>query len=106
VRVRRQVKRLQRAAALVTADLARSLGREWRCEVDDQYVLTVVGREREERAALANEIEDVDWFLPEGAEEEKQASTPMLRRSCRARSSRSSDCSESHGQSVQSMATQ
>jgi hypothetical protein len=64
--MRRDPEQLRRAAALVQADLRRTLGSDWSCSIGDDYVLTVAGAGSAESALLDSLVEDEAWYLPAG----------------------------------------
>lgn len=58
----RQLDHYRSAAGSVTADLRRVLGPTWRCDVGEDWVVTVSDGTRAERSPLHRAIEDEDWF--------------------------------------------
>jgi hypothetical protein len=70
--MRRDPKHLRRAAALVEADLQRTLGSDWSCSIGDDYVLTVTGVGSRESSLLHSLVEDEAWYLPTGQTPEQQ----------------------------------
>ena len=59
--------RLRRAPGLVEADLCRTTGAPWRCEISADLVLTVTDGQQSESVLLEREIQDEEWYVDERA---------------------------------------
>lgn len=67
-----ELERLRRAAALLTADLHRTLGDAWLCAVEADYSLVLTGPGVREAVQLDAEIEDEEWYVrPEFSQQDQ-----------------------------------
>lgn len=70
----RDLQRLRAAAERVVEDLNRTLDGPWRCDVSDEYIVTIDGPAGSESSALHPEVEDEAWYVrPDASEEEQEA---------------------------------
>jgi hypothetical protein len=71
--VERELGRLQNAASLVQADLRRSLGADWVCAVDGDFILLISDGQRTEVSMLSRELEDSARYVRADLTDEQQA---------------------------------
>jgi hypothetical protein len=71
--VDRELGRLQRAASLVQADLRRTLGGDWVCAVDEEFVLSISDGRDTEASMLSRELQDAAWYVSADFSDAQQA---------------------------------
>jgi hypothetical protein len=73
--VERELGRLQLAASLVQADLRRTLGGDWVCAIDQDFVLSISDGRDTEASMLSRELQDPAWYVNPDLTDAQQADT-------------------------------